>query len=58
MIQTPELRVGCDFGSTGLWNGAGQNLPYDYVGLPIALEQRMRHLQAEFNDKADPYSPL
>jgi hypothetical protein len=33
-------------------------LPYDYVDLPLELEQRVRHLQAEFDEKAAPYSPL
>lgn len=57
MIQIPELRVDCEFGSTGLWSSAGHNLSYESIGLPIDLEQRVRHLQAEFNEKADPYSP-
>lgn len=58
MSETSELRVDCEFGSTGLWNGAGHNLSYEQVGLPIDLEQRVRHLQAEFDEKAAPYSPL
>lgn len=58
MILIPELRLDLDFGSSGLWNSAGQNLPYDYVDLPLELEQRVRHLQAEFDEKAAQYSPL
>lgn len=58
MTRIPELRVDCEFGSTGLWNGAGHNLSYEQVGLPIDLEQRVRHLQAEFDEKAAPYSSL
>ncbi len=56
MIQIPEIRVDCEHGSSGLWSSKGQNLPYEYAGLPIDLEQRVRHLQNKFNEKAAPYS--
>ena len=56
MIQLSELRIDCDHGSTGLWNNQGQNLSYEYVGLPFYLELRIRYLQAEFNEKSSPYS--
>lgn len=49
-----ELRVDCDFGSSGLWNSQGQMLSYDLLSLPFPLVKRLAAWQRDFDETQDP----
>lgn len=52
--QLPEIRLGCDFYSSGLWNARGQMLGYDLLDLPFPLVKRIAAWQRDYDDTFDP----
>ncbi len=52
--QLAEIRLGCDFYSSGLWNARGQMLGYDLLDLPFSLVKRIAAWQRDYDDTFDP----
>ena len=40
-LQLEELRVYCDFGSSGLWDNKGRMIGYDLISLPFQIVRRL-----------------
>lgn len=49
-----EIRLGNDFGSSGLWDDEGRNLGYDLLDLPFPLVQRIAAWQRNYDDTMNP----
>lgn len=50
--QLSELRLHCDYGSSGLWDQHGYMLTYDKLNLPFSLIQRIAAWQRDFDQNA------
>ncbi|MDH4459443.1 MAG: hypothetical protein QE272_12145 [Nevskia sp.] len=54
MTAVREIRVECDFNSSGLWDDRGRILSYDRLDLPFALVQRIAAWQRDYDDTVNP----
>ena len=57
---TQELQclvVNSDYGSSGLWDDNGRNIPYDLIDLPFALIKRLSAWQENYNNTLIPLLP-
>jgi hypothetical protein len=52
--QLREIRLSCDFSSSGLWNDKGQMLAYDLLNLPFPLVRRISAWQRDFDETENP----
>ncbi len=52
--QLKEIRLSCEFCSSGLWNDKGQMLAYDLVDLPFSLVRRIAAWQRDFDETENP----
>lgn len=52
--QLEEIRVSCEFSSSGLWNSRGQMLGYDCLSLPFSLARRLAAWQMDFDETQFP----
>lgn len=52
--QLNEIRLSCEFCSSGLWNDKGQMLAYDLLDLPFRLVRRIAAWQRDFDETVDP----
>lgn len=52
--QLKEIRLDCEFGSSGLWNDKGQMLAYDLLDLPFLLVRRIAAWQRDFDETEIP----
>ena len=48
--QLEELRVDCDFGSSGLWDNKGRMIGYDLIFLPFQLVRRLSAWQRDYDE--------
>jgi hypothetical protein len=49
--QLTELRLGNDYGSSGLWDEHGRELGYDLLDLPFSLVKRIAAWQRDFEER-------
>lgn len=49
-----EIRLSCEFCSSGLWNEKGQMLAYDLLDLPFVLVRRIAAWQHDFDETENP----
>ena len=47
--QLDEIRVDCDFGSSGLWDNEGRMIGYDLLALPFQLVRRLSARQRDYD---------
>ena len=52
--QLKEIRLSCEFCSSGLWNDKGQMLAYDLLDLPFSLVRRISAWQRDFDETENP----
>ncbi len=52
--QLKEIRLSCEFCSSGLWNDKGQMLAYDLLDLPFPLVRRIAAWQHDFDEMENP----
>lgn len=52
--QLKEIRLSCEFCSSGLWNDKGQMLAYDLLDLPFSLVRRIAAWQHDFDETENP----
>jgi hypothetical protein len=52
--QLQEIRLSCEFCSSGLWNNKGQMLDYDLLDLPFSLVRRIAAWQRDFDETENP----
>lgn len=52
--QLEEIRVDCDYCSSGLWDSRGQMLGYDLLSLPFPLVRRLAAWQLDFDETENP----
>lgn len=52
--QLKEIRLSCEFCSSGLWNDKGQMLAYDLLDLPFPLVRRIAAWQIDFDETENP----
>ena len=52
--QLNEIRLSCEFCSSGLWNDKGQMLAYDLLDLPFDLVRRIAAWQDDFDETENP----
>ena len=52
--QQKEIRLSCEFCSSGLWNDKGQMLAYDLLDLPFDLVRRIAAWQHDFDETENP----
>lgn len=52
--QLKEIRLSCEFCSSGLWNDKGQMLAYDLLDLPFSLVRRIAAWQRDFDETENP----
>lgn len=52
--QLKEIRLSCEFGSSGLWNDNRQMLVYDLLDLPFSLVRRIAAWQRDFDETENP----
>lgn len=52
--QLKEIRLSCEFCSSGLWNDNGQMLAYDLLDLPFSLVRRIAAWQRDFDEAENP----
>ncbi len=49
-----EIRVDCDFGSSGLWDNKGIMIGYDLISLPFQLVRRLSAWQRDYDETFNP----
>lgn len=49
-----EIRLSCDFGSSGLWNAQNQMLSYDELDVPFHLIRRIAAWQLDYEETFNP----
>ena len=52
--QLDEIRVDCDFGSSGLWDNKGRMIGYDLISLPFPIVCRLSAWQGGYDDTFNP----
>jgi len=52
--QLKEIRLSCEFCSSGLWNDKEQMLAYDLLDLPLDLVRRIAAWQHDFDETENP----
>lgn len=52
--QLKEIRLSCEFCSSGLWSDKGQMLAYDLLNLPFDLVRRIATWQRDFDETENP----
>jgi hypothetical protein len=52
--QLEELRVDCDFGSSGLWDNKGRMIGYDLISLPFQIVRRLSAWQRGYDETFNP----
>ncbi|MBW7863229.1 MAG: hypothetical protein H3C30_02315 [Candidatus Hydrogenedentes bacterium] len=55
--QLKEIRVECDFFSSGLWDSRGRMLGYDHLSIPFPLARRLAAWQRDFDYTVNPPEP-
>lgn len=53
-LQLEELRVDCDFGSSGLWDNKGRMIGYDLISLPFQIVRRLSAWQRGYDETFNP----